>query len=248
MRTCLTKFAISILLLPATTSFVTASEEPALNGLQEYTAVYALRRGSLKAGEATFTLRLQEDGSYLYQSVTKATGLVAIFRDDVIRENVRIQISEDRIRPVNYEYIHENTNKNRYQSIEFDWHNMVARSNNRGTESSHELNRFTVDRASLPLIVGYALAHDNLPSKYTLLDHGKEKNYRMAWETGKELRTKAGRFNTVFIQRKIKNNDRQLRIWLSPDKHYLPIRIENEDPGGDITSLELLKIDYGHSG
>lgn len=215
--------------------------------IEEYTAVYALKRGSMKAGEATFVLKRNEDGTFLYESVTRATGLVALFRDDVITESSRLELVDGALRPVHYLYQHENTNKNRNQEIIFDWERQTAESNNRGAESELELESNSVDRASLPVILRYAILSDNMPRKYVMLDHGKRKNYKMEIEPGSVVKTKAGKFETVLATRRVGANDQQLRIWFATEKDYLPVRIENEDPGGEVTSLELLKIDYATS-
>ncbi len=74
MRNCLIRTALGFLLLASMNPVTADKAGPVMDSLTEYTAVYALRRGNFKAGEATFSLQRNDDNSFSYVSVTQATG------------------------------------------------------------------------------------------------------------------------------------------------------------------------------
>ena len=67
-----------------------ARSAAAAEWLQPFSADYRLSFGAIDVGEAHLSLRLDGDGSYVYESVSRATGTVALFLDDVIADLQRL--------------------------------------------------------------------------------------------------------------------------------------------------------------
>ena len=67
--------------------------------LPAFTANYKVLRNGLTIGKSRVTLELRKDGEFLYESLTRAAGILAwVFQKDRIREYSRWDFHNNRIR------------------------------------------------------------------------------------------------------------------------------------------------------
>ena len=76
--------------------------------------------------------------------------------------------------------------------------------------------------------------------KASIADHKRVKAYTFAIQGRGEVSTPAGRFEAVRFER-IDDPKTTLRFWLSPEKDYMPVKVENIEDGETKVSLQLQK-------
>ena len=208
----------------------------------EYSAVYTLNKFGMHAAEATSSLQKKQDGSWLYRSETETRGLISVFRKDRIIEQTVLQEQSGIIRPVNYQYIHKGSKKNRDRSISFDWDKLTASSMVSGQRSTLAIKPETVDNFSLQLKLMHDLKTDRLPLIYHVIRKGKVSDYEFEILGNEQIETDAGNFKTIKLKRSRKDSKRATIMWAAPELHFLPVKIQHIEPDGSQFSLLLKSV------
>lgn len=202
--------------------------------IAEFKATYRLKRGGFEVAEAVMEVRRMQEDIYRYTSHSEALGLLSVFVSDEIDEVSVFRATSEGVRPLSYTYRHKGSSKNRDEDITYDWTAGIAETNYRGEEGKVELEAGAVDRFLLPVVIGMETDLASFDEKVPIIDNGKVRYWHLA-ATGEEiLKTPAGSFETIRIERVDKDIDKELRFWLAPKLNYLPVRIEqikrNEEP------------------
>lgn len=212
--------------------------------LRLYHASYAVSRNGFQIGVADFTLRRNRDGSYDFQSVTHATGLAALFFSDVVTESSHFQIKDGQLEPMLYEYTHSGGDHGRSEKIRFDWTARRADSVDGKQHKSIAIEPGIYDRALAQLAISLDVANDRLADVYRVLDHGEISSYRMERDDDVRLSTRAGKFQTLKVARKDSRKKRVTTFWLGTTLDYLPVKIEQTEPGKATIDLVLIEIKF----
>ncbi len=205
-----------------------------------FQATYEVRRGRLEFARSIFSLHDEGAGTWLYRSVTRPAGLVSLFRDDVITETTHFRIHDDSLRPQSYTYRHENSSRDRDQSVEFDWHAMVAHTVNEGRKRDLTLTSGMTDRFLAQLALSRDLAAGRGPAPaYTVVDRGEIKHYTLQRAGEDKLRTPAGQFAAIRVTKHDPDSKRVTTFWCAPALDYLPVKMEQSEPGEPTISFTL---------
>lgn len=210
--------------------------------LPEFDAVYDFERGRITIGETRLKLERTQDDIYRYTSESRAVGLISVFVDDVIREESIFHF-DGGFWPVSYNYRHLGSDKNRNESIAYDWTDRVARINYRGHESATDLAPGMLDRFLLQLAITVDAQDGELRKQYRVIDNARIMDFRVRGGETEKVRTPAGEFETLRVERVDDDRDKTLRLWLAPTLDYLPVRIEQEKRNEEPMRLVLKKID-----
>jgi hypothetical protein len=208
----------------------------------EYSAVYTLNKFGMHAAEASSSLQKKQDGSWLYRSETETKGLISVFRKDRIIEQAVLQEHSGTIRPVNYQYIHKGSKKNRDRSITFDWDKLVASSTVSGHPSTLEIKPETVDNFSLQLKLMDDLKTDKRPLIYHVIKKGKADDYEFEILGNEIIETDAGDYRAIKLKRSREDSKRATIMWAAPELHFLPVKIQHIEPDGSQFSLLLKSV------
>ena len=211
--------------------------------LPEFDALYDFERGRMTIGETRIRLERTQDDIYRYTSHSEATGFIKLFVDDVIEEESVFHFENGKFRAVTYDYRHSGSSKNRDESIAYNWKDNVAQVNYRGHESSIELEPGALDRFLLQLAISVDASRDALPRVYRIIDNGRIKEYELKITREERVRTPAGEFDTVRVERVDNTRDKSLKLWLAPELGYLPVRVEQEKRNEEPLRLILKRID-----
>lgn len=209
-----------------------------------YQANYSVGRNSLRIGTASFSLTQNKNGTYTYTSVSKAAGLAALFLSDVITETSRFKVTDDNLQSLQYSYDHSGNHHDRKEHIQFDWANSVAHSNEGGKQHTLPVKTGTYDRLLAQLAVSVDLEAGQTVGKYRVLDHDEINVYHMQRNGSSTLKTPAGAYETVVIARKDPHKDRVTTFWLAPKLDYLPVQMQQTEPGKATISLVLMEIKF----
>jgi hypothetical protein len=224
-----------------TCAFGTVSAAPVI---PLYHATYSVGRNDLRIGNAQFSLTKSKNGIYTYTSVTQASGLAALFFSDVITEISHFTVTDGRLQPLLYSYTHTGNDHDQSQSIRFDWNRNIAYIADGNNHHAVPIKKGTYDRALAQLALSVDMEAGHLQETYHVLDHGKLHGYPMKHAGKAQLKTPAGTYDTVKIARADTQKGRVTTFWLAPKLEYLPVQMQQTEPGKATISLVLMDIKF----
>ncbi|MGH8428371.1 MAG: DUF3108 domain-containing protein [Gammaproteobacteria bacterium] len=211
---------------------------PAVLGIPPFSMHYDVLHGSLKVGEATFTLDRNND-EWLFAWRAHPVGLASVFVHSLYSETSRFSMARDLIRPLAYSY-NDSGHADRDEKINFDWSAGYALDANDGNRKKIELIPGILDRMSSQLAVSRRLASGlTLPTAYKVINGGRIRTYTFQELRRETVTTPAGKFDTVVIERTDSDSDKTLVFWFAPKYAWLPVRIEQHEPG-ETTDTSIL--------
>lgn len=233
---------ILIMLFPA--SGFAASESVDDPFFDEFNAVYEMKRGGFEVAETHMALRRTQDGIYRFTSHSETIGMLSWFMDDVITETSIFRMTEDGFRPVSYEYRHKGSDKNRDESITYDWISGEAELEYRGNKSTVKLTPGTVDRFLLQLAAARGLKMGRMQQTHRVLDNGRVKMFELQGREPETIKVPAGRFETQVISRVDTEDDKRITFWFAPSLGYAPVRVEHVKKNEEPIRLNLKRIEF----
>lgn len=241
VRHRLHQLAVIIISAAALTAPVAAGVGTAL---PEFHAAYTLYKGAFRIGEAE--IRLHRDGGRrVYSSHTEPAGFVALFRDDVITERSVWVYNNGDIRPLEYQYRHQGSKKNRNVELAFHWDENRVDNTAEGHTWSMDIPDGTLDKFSVQLAVMLDLQQQReyTDLEYPIADGGKLKNWRFDVVGTEPVEVEAGEFDTVKIVRLRDSYDRHTTMWCAPALNYLLVKIQHTEPEDGTFTMELDKVE-----
>ncbi len=213
-------------------------------GLMPFKAEY---NGSVSVGSLVceMTLSRDADGSYTYESTSHAVGLAAMFVKDVITETSRFEMVDGRPRPLEYRYTRSGGKHEKSETIRFDWSKNSARTSENGQDKTTPLTPGVTDRFLLQLMLAVDAGLGKLHSDYRVLDHRDLSSFSPPKPEDQDIHVPAGRYATLMVERQDKGSKRVMDFWLAPKLHYLPVQIQQREPGEDTYTLQLTSVSFG---
>ena len=202
--------------------------------------------GSVSLGSLAckVTLTRDGDGSYRFESTSHAIGFAAMFVKDVITETSRFEMVDGRPRPLEYRYTRSGGKHERSETIHFDWDKNTAHTVENGEERSAPLTAGVTDRLLLQLLLGLDAENGKLQGEYQVLDHHELSSFAPPAPEDRSIRVPEGRYDTLMVERQDKGSKRTTDFWLAPTLHYLPVQIEQREPGEDTYTLALTSVSF----
>lgn len=213
-------------------------------GVTPYTATYEVDRGSMTVGTAQITLSRNADGSYTYQSTTRASGFASLFFKDVITEASHFELADGRPRSLLYRFSQSGGSHEKSESIQFEWGKNAAYTDEDGREHTNKLTAGVSDRFLTQLLLSLDLQSGKLQDSYKVLDHREVTTYSMEKLKDEPLRTPAGSFDTTVLERKEPGKDRVMDFWMSPKLHGLPVQMQQRETDKATVTLTLTSISF----
>lgn len=207
----------------------------------EFEAVYKVR-ASIASGELSMSLAKEEDGGFLFRTVTRPRGLVRVFARGEIDERSKFLIRDDRVVPLDYT-LRDTISKDHDADVRFDWENRRVAGIERGAEVGGETQPGMLNRAALYVAIMRDLKLDRLPEEYVLFDRGQVKAYQLENLGTEVVEVPFGSFEAVKLVRDAEDSRRSMYLWCAPELDYLPVRIElyKEDKRVSRADLRALK-------
>lgn len=214
------------------------------NALSPFIAEYKLSKGFVPLGQARFTLDATGQHCYRYHYRAEATGVVSLFRNDVISETSDFCVVNGHFRSQSDRFIHTGDGKDDNYALRFDWQNMTVTN---GKGHTRKLPPHAMDRQTMQLWLRQKLADagNHLPSRpfpVTIVDQDHTATYQVKLEGRKRVTVGAGTFDTVVLDR-VDAKSKRVRFWLAPKLAYLPVKVEQSKKGSSMPlTLELSKL------
>lgn len=208
--------------------------------LPEFSAYYEAKTNGMR-GEAERHLIRKDDGSYRL-NVSLEASMVGV-RLGELEQSSEFELTDERLVPQKYTYVVSGITSSN-DSVDFDWENGTALSQEDEQSWQLELGPHTLDQLSYQLALAMTLragdwaAEDVFEFELVDGDELEIQRYRLLGEEVTE--TPLGRLNTVKLER-IREDDsgRATNIWFAKDWHYLLTTIEQVTSSGLRIELAL---------
>jgi len=199
---------------------------------KETSAVFDVFRNGSSVGYLESTLKYPGQ-TYEYSKFTQSTGLAKLLTKASISEKAVGKYSGERLIPQSY-YFDQRTRKEQVTD-QARFAGNRASGMYKGNAYSLQTPANVLDRASLEIAVARDL-HQNVPTlQYNVMERGEIKQYIFSRVGSERLNTNAGVFNTIKVQVKRQDKERQTTYWMAKELAYLPVKMVHEE-GGDVIS------------
>ncbi len=204
----------------------------AADGLPEqFDATYILSVGPLELAEMTRKLHPKGNGSYIYESNSKAIGYARWFTKSVLVERSEWIYNNRQLRPLIYSYDRTgDKKKERHVKLIFDWQNGRVTNIINDDPWKMELPVTAQDK----LLYQLALVNDLRLGKrtqleYNVADGGSVKVIKFEIVGEERIKTDIGEFDTLKVKTE---GTRTTTLWCAKALGYFPVLIEQHDDRG----------------
>ncbi|MCL5975370.1 MAG: DUF3108 domain-containing protein [Gammaproteobacteria bacterium] len=205
--------------------------------LEDYSAKYQIEMNGLQAGELTQQLETLSDGLHRFRSVTKAKGVVAMFRRDTVKETSLWTLAEQQIQPHQYLYQRNGGKKDKYLRMDFDWPATKVQIDDKVHPWELDIEPGTLEKHIYQVQLRLDLQQD--PNQkvfnYLIADGGRIKHYQIERLEQETISTPLGKIDTVKFTRqrdRDSDKDRETTLWCAPELGYLPVKLEHVEKDG----------------
>lgn len=206
-----------------------------------FSVTYNLTRAGVSVGKVLRTLSRHDDGTYVYESQSHSSGVLAVFLKDRIVERSRWQVTDDTIRSIEYLYERSGGSKTRQVRLAFDWQNMVVINNVDGDPWKMPLSPGTMDKLLYQLAVMRDLRAGKRKLVYNVADGGKLKSYEFDIDGEETIETRIGKLKSIRVTRN--RDNRVTTIWCAAEYGYMPVQIEQYEDSHGLLRLTIESID-----
>jgi hypothetical protein len=205
---------------------------------------YVISMSGLKLGDAKVELSSDGNGHYVYKKVAESNGLARLFISDSITERSEWQLVDGQPRAIRFESSERDGNKLKRELIAFDWAANRALTTWKDHTQQMDVPLGAVDRLTLEMRMMMDMRSSVETFEYPLVERGELKQRRFVPQGEENVKTRAGRFDTVKYRLVREDNDKRSTLfWLARELNYLPVRMEHHDKGhGFVVAMELSRI------
>jgi hypothetical protein len=219
--------------------------------LPEFTAIYAVKKYGIKLAEATYQLQHTPDG-YRFSQHTKLDGVAAMFRDDSVAAVSLVEQTDRGLLLKQHEYIQTGKEKNRDENFSIEWSqgdkltgHITGIVRSEAVDLQTDQPVWDVLSFQLPLMTEASADQKTYP--YYALLKGELDTYFFNL-VGTETVHFAGKdYTTLELVRKNEAKKRELRIWLIPELHNMPAKVENLRDGKQHSLMEIESLQFAGS-
>ena len=208
---------------------------------------YRVLRDGWHLGNAVFSLRSAGSGTWLFKSRANASGLASLFVHSTFSEQSHFRVHSGQLRPLSYRYT-DSGNPKHDEHIKFDWTGNVAHDTEGGKTKPVPIKPGILDRLSAQLSLSRRLSAGlALPKELSIVKGGKVRHYHFT-RKGKDLvATPAGDFETVIVSREDPQSKRRTIFWLAPRYQWLPVKMQQREPGKATITFVLAKLTWSRT-
>lgn len=201
---------------------------------QAFTATYQVLRHGASIGTSTLTLRADGDGTWTYASRLRGTSGLAGLLGASVDETSRLRWRDQRPETMSYDYRMHTALKNRQRQVRVYWKRGQVQVRDGDREYSYATSAGMVERHSMPLALGYALADGQRKVTLPVAVKDRVQVQRYAVTGSNPVTVPAGHFDALRVIRT--DDDRNFSAWYVPDRYPVPVKLAQRD-GGDVTML-----------
>ncbi|MES1939582.1 hypothetical protein T5B8_05043 [Salinisphaera sp. T5B8] len=215
--------------------------------MQPFDAQFKVKRGAVTLGTTRFSLaRDGSDNCFVFRGEANPNAIVRVFVGDVNDES-RFCIEDGVVRPQHFSHHMQGNTEDSY-ALDFDWSNHeVTYRSEAGDTKTLSLGEQAFDPLSIQIAARRWVAStadpDNAGERdFELIDEKKHKTYRLRASDGGRIKTPAGRYDTLKIER-VDDPKRGLRFWLARNADWIPVQVEHEKPKTGVFRMQLTALE-----
>ncbi len=230
------RFAVSLLLC-GVAHFAGAAESP--SRLQ---VSYDILKGGVKAATITETYTRTQD-RYQIESVSKAVGLLALFKPETIRVTSQGTLTAKGLRPLTFTN-ERKLDTERNARADFDWTaNRITLTDRTGKRTA-PLPAGTQDRLSAMYQFMFAPLKDAATLDFHMTNGSKVDIYNYHITPGQSETVPLGSFKALHVASPPKAGESRTEIWLATEHANFPYKMVITDPDGDKLTQVLTQFDF----
>jgi hypothetical protein len=202
-----------------------------------FVAEYAVHAKGMTLGNVVAKLSYKDEQQYVYERVTKATGLAAMLSGDNLLERSEGNVGNDRFVTQKFTWYHKNKRKNKQDAFQRTANNRLQGEKD-GSSYDLQAQPTTIDMTIMQLQLMHDAKQGRKTMQYAVIEKGKLKNYRLQ-QTGTEtLSLPAGDYHCKKFDVIREGSDQHTSLWLAEELGYFPVRIRHDDDG-DVLDAKL---------
>ena len=209
-----------------------------------FRATYTLLRKSDPVGEAIRELSYLDDGKVKYHYETDISWLIF---SDTRNETAIIDIKDNQVIPLSYDYKREGTGRDKYYQWQYDLAGKTATDLKKDKKISLDFTDGLLDKLSYHLQNRIDLINNPEQKRFiypVISTKGSIKNYQYQYDGKEELILPYGLVKTIRLKREIVEKKRITYAWFAPELNYLLVKLYQVKGGSEqfeaqLTTLEL---------
>jgi len=206
-----------------------------------FTAVYDVKKGPMIIGETRRTLMPDDPDTFVFESVTRPTGVSRLLRSGQVVERSRWTWHGRRLRPLEYTWFSRGGDAPRTVNLRFDWDRRQLTNTINGEPWQMPLSDdLTVDKLLFQLRLMHDLPSDRRRLRYPVADGGRLKHYELEILGPETIRIPSGTWRTIRVRRN--NGGLRTTFWCAEKLNYLPVRIERRKADGSTIHAVLRSV------
>ncbi len=219
----------------------------------EFTANYALEMLGTVLAKATYTLEHTENGLSMTQS-TRPAGLMAYLRNDKIDVRSDMVVNNGQLLLVNYNYTHSGDEKDRNVNFQINWQNHkqelvgTATGIYEGNNVNLKIDKPVWDPLSIQVPMMIDAAKILSLHEYSLFMQGEFKHYLFENHGTETVKFNGTQIKTLKIAGKETKSDRAMYVWMVPELHNIPVKIEQWKNGELKSTVVLESVTFDKNG
>jgi hypothetical protein len=205
-------------------------------------AHYILLKDSFRVGTMDETFTRKHD-HYTIDSASRAIGLLALFKPEVIHVTSEGVITAGGLRPSTF-ITARKIDTDRNARADFDWKDKRITLIDRKGKRTLPLPDGTQDRLSAMYQFMFLALNDAKKLDFHMTNGSKVDIYNYTLTAGKSVTTPLGTFSAIYAASPIEPGNSRTEIWLATGHHNFPCKMVITDPDGGKIIQELTKLDF----
>jgi len=209
-----------------------------------YTAEYEASYKGKRVGTSVFSVKPGDKaGTYIYESVTTAKGLVRLLSPRPVVERALFELVDGAVRPL--EFWHEDGSRSGEdnQHILFDWEEGVAVTTGEFGTLELPIEPGTLDRGSAQVALMADAGRGSVSAHYTIAAEDSVSVYDYMPLGEKTVSTSLGELEAISYSQQREGSSRRMVIDFAPKLGYVPVKIEQWRGDEVLSSFTLTAIE-----
>lgn len=208
-----------------------------------FSASFKMFRTGLEVAQADFLLKRLANGTFKYSSAINLTSFFNVFYTFQILEESHWRIQDNYLQPLYYSYTRTKKNNETHVQADFNWESqqIYYKRNNKLTLLPLELG--ITDKLLYQINIMRDLKQGKKMLSYNFPDKGNIRTYQFKKTAADIVVTPIGTFDTIKIIRQKKGQEKII-FWCAKELNYFPIKIENTDRKGGITTAVINTFEW----
>jgi hypothetical protein len=205
-------------------------------------AHYDVLKGNIKVATMTETYT-RKQGGYHIESVTKAIGLLAMFKPEVIRVTSEGTLTAKGLRPLTY--IQERKlDTERNTRADFDWKTKHITLTDRTGKRTLALSAGTQDRLSAMYQFMFTPLQNATELNFNMTNGSKVDEYSYRISPDQNMTIPLGTFKALYVASPQQDGGNRTEIWLATEHGNFPYKMTITESGGDKFTQVLTQINF----